>query len=506
MIKKKTVLTGVIAVCLITVTAVFLWGCGRNTTPKELPKPEITGGSRGEMGIDKNINEATLDDYLGRDDVVYRDMRMLEDPAEYENIGGDRFLSGYVKGFEIVSLPYIIPVEGLPSEVGETYQGDTLFGYNDDYVMVPNYEESLSILEEIFPKDKAIFLMCGGGGYAGMTKDFLISMGWDPEKIYNVGGYWYYNGKHNVQVKKEVNGQTTYDFDNVPYHNIDFSKLTPASKTSDPYKKVTGIVISAEKLKVEEDTSFKLKGIVVPVDAGNKIVNWTSSDNSTVYVNWDGLVRGLKPGTATVTAETDDGKLTAACEVTVTERIVGERIHLSAAAEEAASFKQNDPEAILSEFYKIDEDLEKAAEEGYYIFDGEGYAATEKWQEEYDKYQEKANKVIAARTEILNKLVDDKKSFVILLYTSDCEEREYTLTEGAERILKDAGLPYFFTAAGYDTSAYDSKLNANNYNGASVVIYKEGEIFAAADPNAEAIKSDEEMRNWLEKYIYLDLQ
>ena len=193
---------------------------------KELPKPEVTGGERGKLGIDKNINELNIDDYLGREDSVYRDMRMLEDPGNYEAIGGDSYLSGYVKGFEIVSLPYLIPVSGLPEEVGDTYIGDTLFRINDDGSFVSNYEESLSIIEELFPKDKNIFLMCGGGGYAGMTKNFLVSLGWNADKIYNVGGYWFYDGKNNVEVKKIIDGKIVFDFESVPYHKIDFSKLT----------------------------------------------------------------------------------------------------------------------------------------------------------------------------------------------------------------------------------------------------------------------------------------
>ena len=196
-----------------------------SNTLKELPKPELSEGQRGELGIDKNINESNIDEYLGREDAVYRDMRMLEDPATYENIGGDRFLSGYIKGFEVTPLPYIIPVDGLPKEVGKTYTGETLFSYvNNTYVA--NYKESMSIIEKIFPKDKVIFLMCGGGGYAGMTKNFLVQLGWNENKIYNVGGYWYYEGKNKVEVKKIVDGKVTYDFDNVPYNKIDFSKLT----------------------------------------------------------------------------------------------------------------------------------------------------------------------------------------------------------------------------------------------------------------------------------------
>ena len=87
-----------------------------NNLPK-LPPPEVTGGDRGKLGIDKNINESNIDEYLNRPDSVYRDMRMLDDPGNYEAIGGDSKISGYVKGFEVVPLPYLIPVTGLPDEV-----------------------------------------------------------------------------------------------------------------------------------------------------------------------------------------------------------------------------------------------------------------------------------------------------------------------------------------------------------------------------------------------------
>ena len=78
---------------------------GLSTKLPALPLPEVSEGQRGELGIDKNINESNIDKYLGRSDSVYRDMRMLEDPANYEAIEGDRYLSGLVEGFEVV--PYI---------------------------------------------------------------------------------------------------------------------------------------------------------------------------------------------------------------------------------------------------------------------------------------------------------------------------------------------------------------------------------------------------------------
>ena len=201
----------------------------KTSKTSELPKPELSEGLRGTFGIDKNINETTIDNYLNRSDSVYRDMRMLKDPGNYEAIGGDSYLSGFIKGFEVVPYPYIVNVTGLPEEVGKTYEGKTLFTLKDGKY-IANYNESLSISEYLLPKDKNIFLMCGAGGYAGSTKEMLVALGWDENKIYNIGGYWYYNGNNNVEVKRTTNNKTYYDFYKINYHNIDFTNLTKVSK------------------------------------------------------------------------------------------------------------------------------------------------------------------------------------------------------------------------------------------------------------------------------------
>lgn len=238
--KKLMWSVGITAVVLIV--AAFL--LGRYAFPNDpktasLPTPELAAGERGSLGIDANINESTIDQYLGRSDSVYRDVRMLEDPGNYAAIDGDSMLSGYVDGFEVVPYPYLVNVEGLPEAVGQTYVGPTLFthttttsdtandGTSTTDIYTPNYAESMDILEALFPKDKNIFLMCGGGGYSGMLKNMLTSLGWDANKIYDVGGYWFYDGENNVEVKRSLdNGQVVYDFYKVPYHNIDFNTLT----------------------------------------------------------------------------------------------------------------------------------------------------------------------------------------------------------------------------------------------------------------------------------------
>lgn len=221
---NKKVIIGAIILILVLVSIIVL-----NNTSTSLPKPEITGGERGTLGIDKNINEETIDKYLNRKDSVYRDMRMLKDPGNYESIGGDSYLSGFIKGFEVVPYPLLTEVKGLPEQVGNSYQGKTLFTEKDGKY-IANYKESLEFLEYYFPKDKYIFLICGGGGYAGMTKNLLVSLGWDQNKIYNIGGYWYYQGKNKIEIKKTSNNETTYDFWKVPYHDIDFNTLTEVTK------------------------------------------------------------------------------------------------------------------------------------------------------------------------------------------------------------------------------------------------------------------------------------
>ncbi len=194
-----------------------------------LPAQEKSEGLRGLYDIDKNINEKTIDNYLNRPDVVYRDVRMLEDTATWENKGGERDLTGYVRGFEVIPYAYLTEfpqeyVEQKKSEnVSGLYKGKTLFRLEDGKY-VANYKESMEILETIFPKDKYIFLMCGAGGYANFTKQMLVALGWDKEKIYNVGGYWNYEGENTISTK--IEGSNKCDFSTVPYYNIDFSRLT----------------------------------------------------------------------------------------------------------------------------------------------------------------------------------------------------------------------------------------------------------------------------------------
>ena len=227
----KILIVFLVGVIIGGVCVYLIFGSKENNNSLDpLPAQEKSEGLRGVYDIDKNINDETIDNYLGRPDVVYRDLRMLEDTATWENQGGERDLTGFIRGFEVVPYPYLTEfpqayIDQKESEnVHNLYQGKTLFRLDDKGNYIANYKESMDILEYLFPKDKTIFLICGAGGYANFTKQMLGSLGWDTSKIYNLGGYWYYNGKNAISTK--VEGSDKCDFSKVPYHNIDFNRLT----------------------------------------------------------------------------------------------------------------------------------------------------------------------------------------------------------------------------------------------------------------------------------------
>lgn len=199
---------------------------GEAELPLADPDPETA------FGVDRSINVDTIDGYLERDDTVYRDVRMLFDPADYAAIGGNSELATTIEGFRIVPYPLIATLPQLT--VGGRYEGDALFTveWGDDNRTIenatPNYLESMQMLEEMFPKWKNIFLMCGGSGYAGITKIFLTYMGWDEGRIYNIGGNWDYTGARGVSlISYDDHGKPTYRLWRADYTLIDFAHLTP---------------------------------------------------------------------------------------------------------------------------------------------------------------------------------------------------------------------------------------------------------------------------------------
>ena len=85
----------------------------------------------------------------------------------------------------------------------------------------------------------------------------------------------------------------------------------------------TAITLSQTTAEVPAGETLQLTATVLPENATDRTVSWTSSNPAVATVNANGLVTAVAAGTATITATTNDGtNLTATCAVTVSQPTV----------------------------------------------------------------------------------------------------------------------------------------------------------------------------------------
>ena len=86
---------------------------------------------------------------------------------------------------------------------------------------------------------------------------------------------------------------------------------------------VTSLKLNKTALTLQKEKTSKLTATVGPSDANNKAVKWTTSNSAVATVSSTGEVKGIKKGTATITATAADGSgKKATCTVTVVNKIV----------------------------------------------------------------------------------------------------------------------------------------------------------------------------------------
>lgn len=81
---------------------------------------------------------------------------------------------------------------------------------------------------------------------------------------------------------------------------------------------VTGVSLSKTSSDLTLGSTLTLQATVLPANASNKNVTWTSSNTSVATVN-NGTVIALAIGSSTITVKTVDGNKTATCVITVVE-------------------------------------------------------------------------------------------------------------------------------------------------------------------------------------------
>lgn len=87
--------------------------------------------------------------------------------------------------------------------------------------------------------------------------------------------------------------------------------------------KVKGVDLDQKDITINVGNTIALKANINPDVASDKTVEWTSSDTSVATVDKDGVVRGVKTGSTTITAKTNDGGFEASCTLNVINAVKG---------------------------------------------------------------------------------------------------------------------------------------------------------------------------------------
>ena len=153
-------------------------------------------------------------------------------------------------------------------------------------------------------KDKWIFLPAAG---SRLSKDLLDTGSY--------GDYWSSSLGTGIQGRAEelyflsdfVEASNTYRASGQSIRPV-YGELIAVSSVS----------LNMNSLEIKSGEKVQLSASVLPANASDKSVTWSSDNSSVATVSAEGLVTGVTPGNAIITVKTVDGGHTAKCSVTVT--------------------------------------------------------------------------------------------------------------------------------------------------------------------------------------------
>ena len=127
------------------------------------------------------------------------------------------------------------------------------------------------------------------------------------EALMNEGG-----GGDNLSVgwRKPSNGNGTVPFQVIPCAAFDYFNGPPVVN-------VTGISVTPESATIVAGSTQQLIAEVLPTDADDPTVIWSSSDALVATVDTSGLVTAVSAGSVTITVTTNDGSFSATSLITV---------------------------------------------------------------------------------------------------------------------------------------------------------------------------------------------
>ncbi len=156
-----------------------------------------------------------------------------------------------------------------------------------------------------------------------VVENTAVAKPMDPNKDNFTFKGWFLNGaEYNFETLVSEDITLAAQWEEVKKED---SKKTESSKVVTPGTvEVTGVTLNKTSVALRKGASDTLVATVLPANATNKAVTWSSSNTGVATVS-NGVVTGVASGTAVITVKTADGK-SAIANVTVTNPVTGLKI------------------------------------------------------------------------------------------------------------------------------------------------------------------------------------
>ena len=204
--------------------------------------------------------------------------------------------------------------------------------YNGTMQMATCYEPYNEIIEgsdgggyAVSPDEKTLVLQ------GGRKQFYVFDITWEGNKPVLKLRYEY---THGIQTIRQINfdfagnlvcsGESGLNIFTMPtYNNV---TVVPAKSTltvEKPFSgNVEGVLLDKKEAALEKDATLTLTATVMPEQATEKGVTW-SSNNEAVATVADGVVTAVASGNAVITVTTTEGSFTATCNITVITPVTG---------------------------------------------------------------------------------------------------------------------------------------------------------------------------------------
>ncbi|MBR4166290.1 MAG: Ig-like domain-containing protein [Bacteroidales bacterium] len=216
--------------------------------------------------------------------------------------------AGYL-GFQLYGSGVSVSSITLRSNNGEFISGYPLVGFDDeDNPLLSFGEDSEGKASCTINYNPAIEL----GSSSGESKFFWFTL---PPTILvrgltlivktSNGGEFTLSSTKSREIKRRV------------FTKLNPIEVIPEGGTTPDEVPVTGVQLTPSAASVEVGETVSLTATVLPSDATNKVVAWTSTNPSVAAVDNNGNVTGIAAGDATIFVITEEGSFAASSRITV---------------------------------------------------------------------------------------------------------------------------------------------------------------------------------------------